>query len=359
MKKPIYKTLLLITLSLSSAHAADYSKCQDVINPHRGFGNGGQGGGFGFSMAPYLPFSLQKDGKIKPHDDVISYKYDDDKKQDTIVYEMPTYDFMTPEDLESSNPYKQKMRRVTVTIQRDDKGEITEIKNDQNISQADIDKQVKMQREMHERNTSEEMRKQWKESFGDDYQLPFYGHSSTTIKFEIKNGQCVPVKSVNTALVEPKKDGQTFDTTNYNLNLCKDIDNFLKKNPDAASCFKKDLNKEVSSIFDKYIDQKTQYPGQMGGFGMGGFMGGPYGGYGSFGLGSLEQQLNHGKFWGNEDQKQNIRKTTGSSPVITSHMILQNCYNQGLGSFIDDPKIWEKTGVKQSSSPQEENVIKQ
>lgn len=346
MKISFYKTLFFITLSLNTVHATDYSKCTNFLNPKGFSGSGGQGG-LGFSMMPYTPFSLQNDGTIKPHNDVISYKHDDEKMQDIIVYEMPSYDHISPENLESSNPYKQRMRRLSVTIQRDDKGEIVEILNDQNISQSDIDRQVKMQRKLYESTTPEETRKRREEQSGGNFQLPFYAHSSTRIKFEIKNGQCVPVESKNTALVEPKKDGKTFETTNFNLNLCKDIDNFLNENPDAASCFKKNLNQQVSSIFNKYVGQNSQYPSPMPGFGMGGPIGGFYGGYNAYGFGSLEQKMSLGKFWGEEDAKENMRKLTGSSPVITSHMILQNCYDIGLGSFIDDPKVWEKTGVQE------------
>lgn len=354
MKKTLYKSLLVFTVCTSAAHAVDYTKCMEFINPKDPFSSKSVGNAGWGMMGIYRPFELLSDGKIKPNDDVISYDTIDDKNQEVIQYDMPTFGVISLNESDKKNPFKHDTKRITVIIQRDDKGNIVEIINDENVSQSDIDQQVKIQRAHWERNTPEEMKRPYKrleEKSGQKIQLPFSRYASSSVKFEVKNGQCVPVESKNKILIEPKKDGQTFETTNYNVNLCKDIDNFLTKNPEAASCFKKDLNKQITSIFERYKPKDQQFSSMVGPFGGGIGYGGVNSGFGmSFGFGSVEQMMSQGMFWGDEDQKSAIRKTTGSSPIIAGHMILQNCYNQGLGTFIDDPSIWEEAGVKTQKS---------
>ena len=361
----VFKASFLLTGFLMFSHHAmaevDYTKCINFINPKSAMSGIGLGIGLGIYGNKYVPYSLQIDGKIRPHRDVVSYNHDQSKNQEIIIYETPSYSGGISlkgggsKGFNSENPYKQQMRRAKVIIQRDSQGNIVEIVNDQNPSQAEIDKQVKTQRQFYEEGTSESVRAandSWaKKILGHEkFQPPFYRLSHSTIKFEIKNGQCVPLESKNTALTEPKKDGKKTETTNFNINLCKDIDDFLKKNPEAASCFKKDLNDKITSVFDKYLDNENRSYPYLGYSGAGNFFGGP----GAYGISSLEDKfdtLGVAKFSSNNSGK---LKAIGSSPVITGHVILQNCYSQGLGSFIDDPSIWEKTGVNQETELEEE-----
>lgn len=354
-----------IVFSTSSFANVDYSKCSEYLSPRTPFG-----GGF---ASIYQPFQLESDGKITPHEDVISYNHDRTKNQEIIVYELPTYEFSTLDQNNMQNPYKQKMRRVTAIIQRNENGQITEITNDQNITQSEIDKQVKLQRDLYLKNTPPEVVKQHEEMYAQNglgSHLPFLRLDKQTTNFEIKNDQCVPVDSKNHFLIEPKADGSTYESKLFDINLCKDIDSFIEQNPEAAACFKKNLNEKISAIFQKYSPPQPTMPG--GGFpgmgmGLGGsFPGMGYMGYtgisGGFGMMSrLDSQLltNFGILQGNEEQVDNFRKMTGSSPVITGHMILQECHTNGLTSFIDDEDIWEEqaapsTPINESDSSSRE-----
>lgn len=166
-------------------------------------------------------------------------------------------------------------------------------------------------------------------------------------------------------LTKPDPSAETVDQRVYNTELCHEIDNFLNKHPETAACFNPDLNKKMSKIFKNYYEPPKNnfggygpYGSQFGGgFGMGGSLGGPYGGV----VNSLETHImKHSAGDGNEEFLKNIDmarlyKSGGNSPVISSHMILENCYSQGLGSFIDDPTIWEAAGVALSPAKEEES----
>ena len=338
------KSTIALSLLYSTSIFAniDYSKCAEFLNPKPQYQ-----GLYGNTSRPYLPFELKPDGKVNPHKDVISYKNDKTKNQEVIVYEMPYFEFPSSEQSNLQNPFKQKMRRVSVRIQRDENGNISEIVNDQNISQAEIDKQVKLQKDLYLKNTPPEIVKQHQqmsEQNGVEFHLPFQAMSHETTKFEIKNGQCVPLESKSSFLIEPKVGGNTHESNNFNTNLCKDINDFLSKNPEAAACFKKDLNQKMSSIFSKYSAPKTNNLGMgmgMGGYPWMGSLGGIYG----FGMMTrLDSHLlfNSGTAWGNDEQVENYRKMSGTSPVITGHMILQDCQTSGLTSFIEDTEIWKE-----------------
>ena len=308
---------LLFLFSHNTLAQVDYSKCREFM--HTGTG-----------AMSYAPFDLQSNGRISPHQNVLSYSYDKSKKQDIIVYEIRRYESPTT-STPSSGRATQNAERVRVVIQRDEQGNIVEFikDNDYQLSQADLDRQVRQLAEWSKQGM----------------QIPFSRLSRSTVKFEIKNGQCVPIVSKSTVLVGPKINGRKSEMTHFNTNLCKDIDDFLKSNPEAASCFKKNLNDKISSIFDKYKNDNTQSQLSLGlgvpyGIGIGSHYGPSY--YGP----SLEQRLSYrsGNFPGTNDLiKERLRKLTGTSPVISAHMILQNCHQQGLFPFIEDAKIWEKT----------------
>ena len=136
--------------------------------------------------------------------------------------------------------------------------------------------------------------------------------------------------------------------TRFNTNLCKDIDQFLKQNPEAASCFKKGLNDKMTSIFRKYNSHAIPAGIDVGGYGYG------------LHANSLEMQINKGRFMPTNPEKETkMRKSMGTSPVIIGHMILQNCYQRGLGSFIDDPKIWEKAVSSSEGGEGRPSTVKQ
>tara|TARA_B100001971_G_scaffold37960_1_gene33010 strand:+ start:54905 stop:56032 length:1128 start_codon:yes stop_codon:yes gene_type:complete len=360
--------ILLLSLLLSSfAYSADYTKCAQYLNPSMNYLedspsiNPGIGGGFGtFGPLGYLPFEIDNTGKVTPHNDVVSYSQEENGNE-SITFEMPSF---VPDNNpnKTGNPFKQKMRQVKVNIQRAENGDIQNIIYDESLTQAEIDAMQASARTFYEQNTPEEIRKQneqWAKSAGlESYQLPFYAQSKKTLSFEIKNGQCVPMELKNEALIEAKADGNTFETTQSNTALCKEIDEFLEQNPEAAACLKSDLNTKMADIFKKYIPNQSSggwgYPG-IGGMGVGyGGMGfGGYGGYGMpmYGM-SLENYLmgSQSLEYIPEDQRDAYLARIGSSPVITGNMLYQNCIDGGLGPIIEDESIWVEAPIASPDS---------
>lgn len=355
MQKLILMSLFVSSLAWS---ATDYSKCSNFISPPwPSFEDSpsvtpgvGLGGGFdGFGPLGYLPFEMDEKGKITPHDDVSSFS-EDDNGNVTIMFEVPSF---IPDNTpnKETNPYKQKMRNVLVEIKKNEAGEITELILDQNLTQPEIDALKVQARQFYEQNTPEEVRKQneeWAKQNGqEEFQLPFFTQKSSTVSFEVKNGQCVPMGITNKALLEPKLDGRTFSSTQMNTPLCKDVKDFLNENPEAAACLKSDLNKQMSDIFKKYMPEPQFGIGLTGGYGVGGGFPGS-GGFGMGGYGmpmwgmSIENYLmaNQNPEWIPEGQRDAFYARVGSSPVITGNMLYQQCIDTGLGAILDDESIW-------------------
>ena len=143
MQKLIILALMLSTYAWS---AANHSKCSNFLSPEWGSNDspgggwgppGGMGGGIGgFGPLGYLPFDMDAQGKISPHDDVSSFA-EDDNGNVTIMFEMPSF---IPDNNPATdvNPYKQKMRNVLIEIKKDDSGNIQELIFDQNYTEEEI-----------------------------------------------------------------------------------------------------------------------------------------------------------------------------------------------------------------------------
>ena len=79
----------------------------------------------------------------------------------------------------------------------------------------------------------------------------------TTTNMEIKNGKCVPsrvdvLKSMAT---------ETRQEVHFELALCKKVGDFFKQNPQAASCFDKNLMDKAQSIFGDYYKRNNDLYG--------------------------------------------------------------------------------------------------
>lgn len=357
------KLIILGMLISSTVFGADYSKCSQFLNPSMSYFEDspsinpgvGMGGGLGmFGPLGYIPFQMDNNGKITPHDDVISYSQDDNGNE-SITFELPSY---IPDNNPNKigNPYKQKMRQVKVNIVRAENGEIQEIVYDESLTQAEIDSMQASAQAYYEQNTPEEIRKQndqWARSAGQEsYQPPFFAQKSKKLSFEIKNGQCVPMELTNESLIEPKVDGNTFASTQLKTQLCKDIKDFLNEHPEAAACLKTDLNKKMSDLFKSHLPEQTNgyggygYPGIGGGapgIGMG------YGGLGGFGMPmwgmGIESYLmsSQNPEWIPAEQRDAYFARVGSSPVITGNKLYQQCVDSGLSPLLDDESIWVNT----------------
>lgn len=170
----------------------------------------------------YFPFELTDDGKIKAHPS-LNYKSEDGK-----------------EILSSGD--KSGMGMETV-ITRNDKGEISGV------------------------TTKYKMKNGFGGIYGSGIGIgsqqaiaknsnSFERTNETNIKLEIKNGKCIPsrVDTVNSLGDESRQD------VNFDAKLCRNLAQFFKKNPEAASCFDKNLMESAQNIFnDYYKDNKDIY----------------------------------------------------------------------------------------------------
>lgn len=224
--------LIMIAISNNAFSAVDYSYCQKQFNqfklpnkPCKDTVNLGYGMGFTMcksdgkdqSDSSYYPFELTADGKIKPHP-LLNYKNENGK-----------------EIISSKN----KDMDYETVITRNDKGEIVSIDSDYSMKSQYM--------------------------YGGGYgmpqpvkskEAPFVRKSETNTKIEIKNGKCIPsrVDSVNSLGDESRQD------VNFDAKLCRNVQQFFKKNPEAASCFDKGLMDKAQSIFgDYYKDNKDIY----------------------------------------------------------------------------------------------------
>lgn len=377
MKKSMQKALVGSALVLcaplwAQESQVDYSKCQEFLTPSLE-----QQRGLGSQPAGYLPFDIGEDGSIQPHQDVVSYEQDKDNGSEVITYEVPDYAAgVIPggggfyggasSDPERTNPYKMKMRKVQVRIERDDEGQLSKIVTDNNFSTRELSQIQKRNTENFLASMNEQQQENFKKMNGDkDFSLPLYQRAGAEISFKIQNGQCVAVEHDERYLVEAKPDGESTQRTVYNTELCHEIDDFLNEHPETAACFNPEINKKMSDIFKSYYEppkpiSSENHPGFFGGM-MGGFAGGGLSGFGGFGMGSYgipdldsELMMHSMRGQGHEDIQAQMDRRMGRSPVISSHMILQRCYDYGLGSFIDDPTLWEKAGVTADSAQSED-----
>tara|TARA_Y100000782_G_scaffold84715_1_gene91832 strand:- start:25786 stop:26742 length:957 start_codon:yes stop_codon:yes gene_type:complete len=307
----IFTSFLLI----GTASATDYSKCKEFFTPQEGLST---------------PFVIDKTGKITPNGNVISYVLDDENKQELFTFKHP------------SGSMAEKAKAI---VKRGVNNEITEITFGYLLTQKDIDRINSNNIQFQAKGNPELVRRLSKNN-------PYFStYSHTTTKIEIKNGQCVPSNQVSHNLVEPRVDGRTITSNLFDMKLCKDLEQFIDDNPEAAACFDPKLNKQVSSIFSNY-QQRSGSTFAVGG-GIGGFNAG-FPGVSTGLYGRVDSLINmENQLWGNEEYKKNIRKYSGRSPIISGHMILQDCYISGLGSFIKDPKIWKEGDIDTTKSKQE------
>lgn len=342
--------LSLYTFSLMTSYAAvDYSRCQAFV------GSPAARGGMGVALGSpaIFGFKIKDDGSIEK-EDYADIKTEDGGKTQIISYEIPNSPFMFP----SGTEVKSEKMEIRYTIKRDDKGKIIEIYEGGNATTAQLERMKKQQLEFYKEHTPEEIRKHNDEFMGGEdkkYEPPFMAYKGRAIKFKFNNDKCIPSEIIGENYTEPKADGAVFSGVQMDIDLCRDVNDFLRANPEASACFRKDINDRMGMIFKKHapkFNAETQammdYAGDfggMGGYGGFGMMGG--GGFSTMNslaystpamlvLGSDETFLKGLNDEGYIEMKRRISNT----PIINGQRLLQSCFDYGVREIIEDESLW-------------------
>lgn len=336
-------SLYLVSLFSISA-AVDYSRCQAFVSLSNNYKSGP--GILGGSSAVF-GFRIKDDGSIQK-EDYADIKTADGGKTQIITYEVPgAFSFASGTEVKSESI------KVEYTIRRDDKGRIVEIYDGANATTAQLERLQKQQQDYYRENTPEEIRKRNDEVFGGEdkkYEPPFRSYKGRSIKFDFKGDKCIPSSVANESYMEPKADGKTMTNTQMDIDLCRDVNEFLEANPEASACFRKDINDRMGMIFRKHAPKFTREAESITEFslksgGMGSY--GGFGGVGSLGtlaftspamlvLGSDERFLQ-----GLDNQNyMEIKRRLGNTPIINGQRLLQSCFDNGVREIIEDDSLW-------------------
>lgn len=347
--KFIFKCAFFVLYSFAALSAVDYSACQAFLQP-----NTNPGIGFG-GFKPIMPFSLKDDGSIQKAD-FADLKTEDGGRTQVFSYSLPG-GFPIQEGAE----IKTNTIPMQVTLKRDEKGNITEIIQGDNQTTEMLKTMDKWSKENYERSVPESIRKQNDEFLGGEdkkYYPPFFSYRGQSIDFDIKNGKCIPSKINQSFYTEPKKNGDSVSITLMDTQLCRDVNEFIKANPEASACFRKDINDRMGMIFKKHAPNYQQeasnimstgnpfggFGGGYGGFGMLG--GGGFGGMGGFAYNSLATNVLSGdeQFLKNTSDVDylEIKRRFGNTPVMNGQRILQSCFDNGIRNIIEDESIWKR-----------------
>ena len=356
----IIATLLLSTSAFS---AVDYSYCQKQFNSYlvpnkpckevMGMftmcGNyTGQSKGEDNS---YYPFELTADGQIKAHP-TLNYKSENGKES------------ITSNDKNSG---------YEANITRNEKGEITGISTS-----------------FSPKNMGGYYGGSWGPAPEAQEQIAknlnsFERKTESNVKLEIRNGKCIPsrIDSVNSLGDESRQD------VNFDAKLCRNVAQFFKKNPEAASCFDKNLMDKAQGIFNDYYQDNKDIYGEVNtkdimsqpkplrtklksDMNKGGMYGGGYG-YPGIGVNGMGMGMGMGMPGASTEQMLTPMGMTmdsvlanskaypgfggfGNSPVVAAMQLMTLCQGGGFGpnvlhDVVYDESVW-KTESADSKSPE-------
>ncbi len=360
----------LSTLALSlAANAGNYKLCNKVLNPYQDFGDsGGQGSyggvgmgmGFGFGLNPY---TIENDGKVKPAKGIKEYRFDKEKNQEIIEYEVPTFPYdIEPGEQPDFSQMKPVMKKQMVIIQRDKNNEISKITNDFNVKQSELDKHNKMMKKWYEYTYSDKYKEQMKKIQQqwnlEEFQTPIMLPLKSETHLSMINGKCRVDRSNTTHLMDNKlKDGFKYETINSDTKLCKDLGKVIKKHQDKLKkCFSYDVEKDLEKVTkDFYKNTGRENPMQTygGGIGFGGGFGigmGTYPGMGGgigggFGMGGFGMGMGYPGFGMTlENQVANLafkNPMMSNPPIVQANQMYETCRFQGLTAF-EGEEFWPK-----------------
>jgi len=314
MKKIVATCLLLASVSALSAEV-DYSYCAEQFNA-QGFGA--------------FPFSIQKDGKIKTPDNV-KLTTNKEKRQEVLEYV-------------TDSPFEVKMK---VVITRDQKGQLSQI-----IQETDF-KAIKTKSGLG--SNSPNNFQMGLGMMGGGFGM--YGNQDTNTKnifdLKVQNGKCIIARNYG----DITSGNHTHSALYQESQICRDISQFLKKNPNISSCFSDSVGKKISGLFknhkerNKDLYEVKQSPKEgWNGAGMG-YPGG--GGYGEYGMmESLDQIIN---------SSEASTPGFGKAPIVDLIKIHQRCHlfnSSNAGLISEDESLWKKEENALKGSPDSDSIQK-
>lgn len=316
MKKIVATCLLLVSVSALSAEV-DYSYCAEQFNA-QGFG--------------VFPFSIQKDGKIKTPDNV-KMTTDKEKRQEILEYT-------------SESPFNMKMK---VVVTRDEKGQLSQV-----VQESDF-KAMKTKSGIGSNSPN-------------NFQMGFgmmgggfgmYGNQDTNTRnvfdLKVQNGKCMVSRNYGNVT----SGNHTHSALYAEAQICRDVSQFLKKNPSISSCFSDSVGKKISHLFSDHKErnkdlyenkEKPQAQEGWGGIGMGYPGAGSYGGYGM--MESLDQIIS---------TSEASIPGFGKAPIVDLIKIHKMCQIQtsaSAGLISEDEKLWKKEAAAQNGDKANDTVGK-
>ncbi len=224
--------LSALFISTNSYAKVDYTNCQSQFNTYQmsddpceqmlfagALDNTCKTRKKSISTSSYYPFELLADGTIKPH---------------------PTLNYKNVNGVETLSG-KEGMNYQT-TIKRNSQGEITEVQNTNDypmITNGMGGGGIYGPAGAPSPSTNDTKHKK----------MSVYSFKNeTTSKVEIRNGKCgaTRIDSLRAIGDESRQDVM------FDARLCRKVNQFFKKNPEAASCFDKGLITKAENIFNDY-----------------------------------------------------------------------------------------------------------
>lgn len=374
-------TILLAVVSFSTlAEVSDQSHCREFLQPsnpmERSMGMMGNATPF-----PMAPFTISSDGRFLPKNGV-NYQSRQEGREQVFTTNEPAFIG------DMSTGGKTEDRPVRYEVLKDEHGNLLSVKRRIEYTQSDLSRfrtgqaswitdevtqryQQIVVREGRELN-EDEIRRRDSEIEARLETTPLSIHAGNSVQFSNQNGKCFPASQKMVSITDEKSPESLSEMTTMDTALCRDINQFLKENPEATACFKKDLNSRMRDVFFKYSDTyKSETQSLFYGFGMGGYgFSGGFGGYG-IGFGGVAQSVmmnqpndisayinglpEHARAEQEKTIQDNMRRTNilmGSSPIIRGQQMLQQCFTLGLEPVINDEDLWAQREAASRSSIQ-------
>ena len=307
---------------------ADYSKCAELFNNPLETG----GDFYIIRSGPsvpdrlrFIPFDLQKDGSIEVHEDLVVSRETrkvDGGTETTIHYASPPLDML--ESLKSGKRIRvmvnahraglsgdgdTKPKPAKVVIKRDEDGNISEIIEELPDNKNDISA---LYTSLLENRTT----------------------------FEIKNGQCVPIRL---SMVVRSSTKYAAEGVTHYTPLCRDVIELIEENPQLTYAIGKQINDDVVKTFDFHINTPQQLSSRYR--------------YEQFPPKRIIEEF-IGKKWHPKSAITSLTLRTllgyhaGTKlplleqirleifPVVHAYATVADCDRAGLGPFIRDDSLW-------------------